>query len=191
MKTTRMLALCGFACLLSVPSFAQEQQPLNKVPPSVSIGAVLTRDLSSDNDFMPGISAEFDWAVGRSERIAIEGSYHWQKDPRQGFTATIRQRGVSAAWRFDRPHGNGPFFQIALGLFNQNVKAGPSRDLSRYAYGSHWWAGPGLGIDLRLSQRTSVRVIAELMAMPSEPNRRLLNGRYRAAFVFRLPARQK
>jgi len=193
MTTTRAVALCAIVALCSAPSLAQSKPPSTDTPRNVNLGPMWTSELTADNRLMPGVSAEFAWPVGPSEWVAVEASYHWKdyQRPPPILTDRVRRGGGSVAWRFGRPSGNGPFAQLALGLLRQSGTDGPSHDQSPNAVDLNFWAGPGLGIDIKLSQRIAVRVLAEMMLLPSEPEHHLLAGRYRAGLVYRLPSRRE
>jgi hypothetical protein len=192
MPITRAVALCGFVALFSATSLAQSKPASTDTPRLVSLGPSWTSELAGEKGLMPGVSAELAWPVRPSEWVAIEGSYHWKDYQRPAPTLKdpVRRFGGSVAWRFGRRSGNGPFAQIAVGLLRQSGKTGPSHDQSPYTVGLNFWAGPGLGVDVKLGQRMAVRVLAEMMLLPSEPDHHLLAGRYRAGLVYRFPSRK-
>jgi hypothetical protein len=200
MPCQRIVPLSLLAVLCLAP-MAEAQAPRPVVEESyinVTVSAVQAQDLTKGfNRFMPGVSAGADFPVGPGQWVAVEGSYHWQQYPAEvGMVPRIRRTGVSVAARLGRASGYRPFFQVGAGASSQSLDGiGGSRYTWRYLTGSGQspetllWFGPGLGADIRVSERIAVRLLADVMVVPAA--QWSAAGRIRVGLVFRLSHRAK
>jgi hypothetical protein len=152
-----------------------------------------TRNLTYENEGMPGGLVEVTLPIGPGQWVVVEGAlYHRTYRDSDDTSASIYRGGISVAGRLGATSHRGLFGQIGAGVYGQSVDArgGGSSYVHQYRLdGLQFALTPAIGFDLRLGDRVSWRTLAEVQLNFRHPRDRWFNPQVKTGLAVTLGAR--